>query len=116
MAGLYTALENYMALDEGKEKQRMSNIIDLMKRKLCGCTYTAATEIVDRGPVGQTYSRLFCYIKDGKKAEDVVRSMKEHHIYIGCEKERNAVYLSPLNLTEKEAEKAAETLAAILEK
>lgn len=116
MAGLYTALENYMILDEGEEEQRRRKMIDLMNKKLCGCAYTAATEIVDRGPVGQTYSRLFCYIKDGKNAEDIVQRMKEQHIYIGCDKEKNAVYLSPLNLTEKESEKAAETLAAILGK
>ena len=113
MAGLYTALENYMAADEREEDEKRRKIIALIEGRICGCSDIMDMEIVERGPVGQTYSRLFCYIRKEKRAEEIVRKMRERRIYIGYEEEKNAIYISPLNLTEEEALVVAEALADI---
>lgn len=113
MAGLYTALENYILQDEEKrecELREILNIISEKVEKIEGITL----KIDERGPVGQKYPRLFCYLSENNDSENVVSFLKKERIYIGEDKINNAVYISPLNLYKEEADIVAEVLCKAL--
>ena len=68
---------------------------------------------VDHGSVGQSYPRAFAHVAPPCTPEDVVRRMREQHIFIGMDKPQNAIYLSPQNLTDEECGTVCEALKAI---
>lgn len=115
MAGLYMAVKNYMEADHTQDNK------DFMKRNKIVAAYTAdcslvlRTQIVSKGPVGQTYPRLFLWLKAEADGERVVKEMYERGIYIGFDKSRHALYISPLNLTEEEADTVGRGLKAVLQ-
>ena len=108
MVGLYIALENYMNMDEEAEGRRIietnRKMAEIIEKAGSVRLYT-----VNQGPVGQTYQRLFIELLNGKKADDVVRYMHDHGIYIG-KHGKDTVYISALNLHEDEAVTVAKTL------
>lgn len=112
IVGLYIALENYMNMDAQKEDERLKALnrmmADIIEKTGCVKTYT-----VDKGPVGQTYQRLFMDITNGKNAKDAEKYMREKGIYIGRQGEET-LYISPLNLTNDEAIIVANTLCSWL--
>jgi L-seryl-tRNA(Ser) seleniumtransferase len=112
VAGLVTALENYCALDEGAEYKRLEALNLRMAERIARCG-VGETQIVEIGPVGQAYPRLFITLPAGLHATAVVGAMRDKGIYIGHEGERR-LYISPLQLTLEEADTVAEALAACL--
>lgn len=108
IVGLYIALENYMNMDADREDERLKGLnrmmADIIDKAGAVKLYT-----VEKGPVGQTYQRLFMDITNGKSAKDAEKHMREKGIYIGRQGE-STLYISPLNLTEDEAITVAETL------
>lgn len=116
MGGLFTALSNYMERDGEEERIRLLMINRRIEERIKGLPPVQETEMVPYGPVGQGYPRLFCYLKQEKSAEEVVKEMKKRRIYIGLNKETNAIYISPLNLMEEEAEAVAAALYELLKK
>lgn len=116
MAGLTAALESYIALDHKENTARLRAIDMQLQQRLEKAEAVEKTEIVEYGPVGQTYPRLFLYLKEDCPAQEVEKKMRERHIYIGKEAARNAVYLSPLNLNEKEAEIVGNAMFEVLSK
>lgn len=114
MAGLYTALENYVLQDEEERDQELRDILRRISQKLEKVEKEIRLEIIEYGPVGQTYPRLFCYLPKEKDTEEIVKRMREKHIYIGEERADKVVYLSPLNLTKEEADIVGEELVQIL--
>ena len=115
MAGLYVAVKNYIEADHERNQS------DFVKRNEVVASYVADaglvvhTETVDRGPVGQTYPRLFLYLGPQANGERIVKEMYERGIYIGFDKGKHALYISPLNLTEKEADIVGKSLKEVLE-
>lgn len=116
MAGLYMAVKNYLEADH---KQ---NNPDFMKRNEIVAAYmrnvdlVADMKIVNRGPVGQTYPRLFLFLKEEANGQKIVKEMYKRGIYIGYEKSQHALYISPLNLTEEEADTVGKNLEEVLQK
>ena len=104
MVGLYTAVGNYLALDHARNTQRLEGIV---RQILLVMQNTGAfrTQLLEYGPVGQTYPRALGIITANFKAEELAAMMREHNpgIYIGVDKENEkAVYISPLNLNDSE--------------
>lgn len=108
MAGLYTALKRYLSVDQEANTQRLNEICHQFAVVLE--QGGARTEIVPYGPVGQTYPRIFGYLDGNRNAEKIWQAMREKRIYIGLERNLNAVYLSPLNLRESECAEVARAL------
>lgn len=102
MAGLYVALREYVETDHVKNSKRLLDINLEIKRALD--EIGLETSIVDRGPVGQAYPRLFVYLNESVNARGIAESMRRSGIYIGCQAEENAVYISPLNLHDEEVQ------------
>lgn len=100
MAGLYSALKQYVERDHEADLQRLYGIVQRMEQGLAGTGIK--TGIVDHGPVGQTYPRLFLYPERPGAARHLAQAMRRRHIYVGLESAQNAVYISPLNLNEEE--------------
>ncbi len=109
MIGLYMAVENYVAMDHAGHQEQL---LAMARRFVEAMEHTGKVrgEVVHRGPVGQTYPRAFGYLGQDMKAEKLAEAMRKRCIYIGLEPEKNAVYLSPLNLKEEEAQTVAEAL------
>lgn len=114
MAGLYTALNNYLAVDDEQRFAELMNVNQKIEEHVRDCDSLLRSEIIPHGPVGQYYPRLFLYLKQDADAAMVVRKMREEHIYIGLEKENNAVYISPLNLNGEEVIRVMEALKLYL--
>lgn len=113
MVGLYVALENYLSFDHKEISRRLSSIVDRIKEAM-DKTGAFRTELLDRGPVGQTYPRILGRITAGFKAEELAEMMRcnDPGIYIGIDHAlENAVYFSPLNLTDQEVEIVTSVLA-----
>lgn len=108
VVGLLVALENYLALDPVQEEQRLNQLNDRMAQTLSkgGC---CNVRIVPFGPVGQTYPRLFIDLKPGISAQKLEQQMRQASIFIGRQGD-STLYISPLNLTEAEADTVAATL------
>ncbi len=114
MAGLYTALENYVYEDESKRDRRLHGILHIIQKKIENDIDKNQLKIVEQGPVGQTYPRLFCYLLDSQRSKNVADRMRQNNIYIGEDRFSNAIYVSPLNLSEEEAVIVGEELSHIL--
>lgn len=114
MAGLFTALTHYLAIDDEARFTSLLNVIQRMEHHVQECRKLLRSEIVHHGPVGQYYPRLYLYLTENEDAESVVRHMLHEHIYIGLDKAHNAIYISPLNLKEEEAAIVMERLNAYL--
>jgi L-seryl-tRNA(Ser) seleniumtransferase len=114
MAGLYQALKDFLALDfAGWERSlydRCKKLRDIMDE-----TGIFTTRIVDKGPVGQTYPRVFGRVMDGSSVQTICKLMRQRHIYIGIEPQENSIYFSPLNLTEEETDLVGRALLEVLE-
>lgn len=114
MAGLYVALENYMLQDEAERDQELREILNRISVRLESLKKEVAIKVVEQGPVGQKYPRLFFYLPETVHSAEVVNAMKEERIYIGEDSVNNAVYISPLNLNKAEANRVGEELFKIL--
>ena len=57
---------------------------------------------------------VFIYLKENIPGELIVKQMYNRNIYIGYEKNRNAIYISPLNITDEEAKIVKANLQEIL--
>ena len=57
---------------------------------------------------------MFIYPEKKERGEHIVQKMYEQGIYIGYEKNCGAVYISPLNLTDEEADIVGNMLRVIL--
>lgn len=112
MAALYIAIKEYIGLDHASNNQRLMNINLEIKRALD--EIGVETKIVDRGPVGQTYPRLFVCLDKSVSARSVEENMRRKGIYIGCEASGNAVYISPLNLHDNEVQTVKEALLSCI--
>ena len=112
MAGLYTALEQYLALNPGQEYARL----EAMAKKLGDVMADVGLVpyIVPHGPVGQAYPRVFADCQIPGQAMQIAEEMKKRKIYIGAERWNNKIYISPLNLTEEEAGRVSKTLTEVL--
>lgn len=112
MAALYVAVKQYVSLDHGKHHARLESIV---KRLMDVMHDTGAfhVQMLDHGPVGQTYPRAHGRIIANFTADELAQSMRmlDPGIYIGVDRDApNAVYLSPLNLSDEEVEMVAEAL------
>ena len=114
MAGLYTALKNYLTLDHEKNNADLLTRVRTIEEKLKDCHSILQMNIKDRGPVGQTYPRLFIALKAECKAEEVIKKLHDNGIYAGEDRHSNSIYISPLNLTDEEAEHVKEKLYELL--
>jgi L-seryl-tRNA(Ser) seleniumtransferase len=113
MAGLYAALQEYLALDQKKVYEQLEKkVLRLGKIMEKG---GLKTELVPFGPVGQTYPRIFGQFKRVGDAENVVEAMKKHFIYIGHDFSSNSIYISPLNLSDADMEKVESALQKCLQ-
>lgn len=114
MAGLYQAVKDFVTMDPEKYES------DLYERcrKLQGYmdkTGLFETYINPKGPVGQKYPRVFGKVKKSSLLESIRDGMLKMRIYIGIDTIEDAIYLSPLNLTDKEAELVGEALLKVCE-
>lgn len=106
MVGLFVALENYLAIDHNEDYGRLKSIAERLGKAMED-TGAFKTELLPRGPVGQTYPRILGKIILDFKAEDLAAMMRNNDpgIYIGIDRTlENAIYLSPLNLGDHEVE------------
>lgn len=113
MAGLYTALKRYVALDHAQNTQRLL-ALDERLAEVIRQSGAGRAEIVPAGPVGQTYPRVFGYLTAPGAARRVQAAMRRRRIYIGLKDAANAIYCSPLNLTDGECGEVARALAECL--
>ena len=112
VAGLWAALEAYMETDPVKERAELEHRNTAMAEKLSANT-RCKCRIVPYGPVGQDYPRLFIDLDEKLDARELERKMRDAGIYIGREGTQ-VLYISPLNLTDKEAGIVAETLNRLI--
>ncbi len=112
VVGLLTALESYLSADPDEENARLSALNAGMASVISQAGRCSA-RIVPYGPVGQTYPRLFIDLAEGVSARTIERQMRDECIYIGRQGE-STIYISPLNLTEEEADIVARTLCRLI--
>lgn len=109
MIGLCVAIENYMSKDHTAEKEllsrRVDKLIQAMKETSLYVPYR-----VERGSVGQDYPRAFAKIVSPYTPAEVVAAMREKGVFIGTDTSENAVYISPLNLTDDECRTVCDAL------
>ena len=115
MAGLYVAVKNYLEADHDRIYLELMEKNEMGAAYMDGAGFVADTEIINRGPVGQTYPRLFLRLKEGADGDRIVKKMYERGIYIGYDKGRHALYVSPLNLTREEADVVGKNLKEVME-
>ncbi len=115
MAGLYVAVKNYLEADHDRIYLELMEKNEMVAAYMDGAGFVADTEIINRGPVGQTYPRLFLRLKEGADGDRIVKKMYERGIYIGYDKGRHALYVSPLNLTREEADVVGKNLKEVME-
>ena len=65
--------------------------------------------------MGLTYPILFLRIKEVADGDRILKKMYERGIYIGYDKGRHALYVSPLNLTREEADVVGKNLKEVME-
>ncbi|WP_312640978.1 aminotransferase class V-fold PLP-dependent enzyme [Hydrogenoanaerobacterium sp.] len=113
MAGLYSAVRQYLSMDHSANEKRLFEYAAALCEAVekTGC---ARCEIVPYGPVGQSYPRAFFYLTKPDIAQAIKEEMYHRHIYIGAENNKNAVYISPLNLNEQELEIVKQQLTDVL--
>jgi len=114
MLGLYAALIRYLEIDHEQNYRDMLKRNQLIETCLKDSEKVKKMEMVYQGPVGQEYPRLFIYLNEEAEAGSVKKSMSQKHIYIGTEPGPNALYISPLNLTDEEAQVVARELLEII--
>lgn len=112
VVGLLTALENYLSLDDEQEYARLSALNARIADQLADCAH-CSTRIVPYGPVGQTYPRLFIDLAAHLSAPTLEQQMRAEAIFIGRQGE-STLYVSPLNLTDAEADTVAATLLRLI--
>lgn len=110
IVGLWVALKRYVEIDHIADLARMYAWADRLVERLS--VYSAKARIVKYGPVGQSYPRVFLDLPAGIEAEQLRNRMLADRIYIGVSSVENAVYVSPLNLTEEETEIVVNRLLA----
>ncbi|MDO4306586.1 MAG: aminotransferase class V-fold PLP-dependent enzyme [Eubacteriales bacterium] len=115
MIGLCVAIENYMNMDHTENGRRLSARVDEMILAMKECPLYQPYR-VEHGSVGQSYPRAFAQIREPHTVSEVVLAMKEKHIFIGADAMENAIYLSPLNLTEEECHIVCKALREVGEK
>ena len=108
IAGLYTALKQYVEKDHEAEAKALRAMVDAMAERLTEAGFRA--RVVPWGPVGQTYPRVFAAPPEGIRAAALRDRMREDGVYIGVSERENEICLSPLNLTEGEAETVIQKL------
>lgn len=114
MAGLFVAVKNYLEQDPEENRKILLHRNQVIAELAGNCKCIKETAVIPYGPVGQTYPRLFLYLKDHVQGDQIVKQMYDRNIYIGYEKDKNAIYVSPLNITDEEAEIVKENLQEIL--
>ncbi|MFV0414200.1 MAG: aminotransferase class V-fold PLP-dependent enzyme [Oscillospiraceae bacterium] len=112
MAGLYTALEQFLQQSEQTVYEQQLQIC----QTLVGALQAAGLQanIVPKGAVGQSYPRVFGSCQSFAQAAALQAAMLEQHIYIGADKAAAAITFSPQNLTEQEASLVAEAIRRVL--
>lgn len=115
MAGLYMAVKNYLEIDHSQDYLGFMKRNEIVAAYMADANLVVSTKIIEKGPVGQTYPRLFVYLKTGTDGHRIMREMYQRRIYIGYEKSKNALYVSPLNLTEEEADVVGKNLKEVLQ-
>lgn len=111
MMGLCVAIENYMALDQAKNRERLSRMVDRMVTAMRKNEWLEPYR-VETGSVGQDYPRAFARVHPPCSAGMMADWMRAHGVFIGTDAMQEAVYMSPLNLTEEECG----TVCALLER
>ena len=114
MIGLTWAIEAYMQKNYDEQYEQWMKINKTIELYVEEASLVRCTEIRNRGPVGQSYPRLFIYLNETIECEKIVSAMNKKGIYIGIDKTANSIYISPLNLNMEEAEKVAKILKNIL--
>lgn len=114
MIGLTWAIEAYMHKNYDEQYEQWMKINKTIELYVEEVSLVRCTEIRNRGPVGQSYPRLFIYLNETIECEKIVSAMNKKGIYIGIDKTANSIYISPLNLNMEEAEKVAKILKNIL--
>lgn len=112
MAGLYSALKQYVEMDHTAALRRLEAMVERMAGELAACGVSVRVE--PRGPVGQAYPRLFLLLKGAGAARRTAEAMRARRIYVGLDEAQNAVYVSPLNLSGGEADAVLEALRQVL--
>ncbi len=112
MIGLCVAVENYMAVDHAENKKQHSAKVDQMVETMRGCALYDPYR-VEHGSVGQDYPRAFAHIASPVTPHAVATAMREKGIFIGEDRLANAIYLSPLNLTDGECETVCRALREV---
>ncbi|MDE7330761.1 MAG: aminotransferase class V-fold PLP-dependent enzyme [Lachnospiraceae bacterium] len=115
MAGLYVAVKDYLEADHVHIYSELVKKNEIVAAYMAGAGLVADTVIVNKGPVGQNYPRLFLLLKEEADGERIVKEMYGRGIYIGYDKGRHALSVSPLNLTEEEADVVGRSLKEVLE-
>lgn len=115
MVGLYMAVKNYLEADHRQNHLDFMRRNEIVANYMRGIDLVMGMEIVNKGPVGQSYPRLFLFLETATDGQRIVKEMYERGIYIGCEKNKNALYISPLNLTDGEADIVGRNLKEILQ-
>ena len=112
MIGLCAAIEQYLKADQKMVADhlyaRTKRMIDAMKECALYEPY-----LVENGSVGQTYPRAFAHIRKPYRPSDIVNAMRERGIFIGTDRMEDAIYLSPLNLTDEECETVCAALREV---
>lgn len=101
MIGLCVAIEQYLKADQEEISRRLYALTQRMLEAMEGCVLYDPYR-VDHGSVGQTYPRAFAHIRAPYHPSDVVNAMKQRGIFVGTDRMEDAIYLSPLNLTDEE--------------
>lgn len=111
MIGLCVAIENYMALDQAKARERLSGMVDRMVAAMQKNAWLEPYR-QETGSVGQDYPRAFAKVKPPHSVERMIEWMRDHGVFIGMDAMQEAIYMSPLNLTDEECD----TVCALLER
>lgn len=119
IAGLCAAVEEFVNRDQNAYAEKLSARVDRMAgalRKLWLDEHASGIKVyrVEQGPVGQAYPRVFVELPSGLETRRVIAEMKRRRIYIGENRLRGEVYISPLNLTEEEADVVVHELVEVL--
>jgi len=114
MAGLFTALEIFMNTDHKAEYEKMKKralaLGDVM------VSLGMETELSPHGPVGQFYPLIYGKCTEPGRAKAIAAEMKARRIYIGVDEYENRIWISPLNITDKEADVVAKELRGVVGK
>jgi L-seryl-tRNA(Ser) seleniumtransferase len=112
MAGLYQAVKDFTVMDEqayiAASYEKCRRLRKYMERTGLFTPY-----IVEYGPVGQAYPRIFGKAGDKVDISKVREGMLKEHIYIGTDNLENTIYFSPLNLTGEEVDIVGEAFIKV---